>query len=314
MSDTKVETKTDAGLVSITFTNGRSEQVTREVYPEIAKWQNSRVEAQQAYEVAVRLARRVRQQYLWDKEDEWYRDPANRPNTFDEYVVGRQYDRDTSRSDDPETLRNLEHKYTDFINVGARRPNGRHNVDNPNSWAILHEEAQAAGHKTITWIIDNCMDNEHEATIILRYLPAAVEELWEIAKDDHEMCQVFDRYMERAEAAGVLQTGDVPEALRERRAIRSYLRRVHGTGYIREIMEHVDRIARVEREAAVATARAEWQQLDAAREENIRRNRSEGARRAAETPRRNAEAAQSVIQAPSDATGASARVEEKISA
>lgn len=295
--DKPLVTKESLGLVEITFTDSRGREITREVYPEIAKFVTSRKEAETTMMKANIARKRERTLFLLEKEEEWYNDPSHGVNTFDEYGVGRQWDRD-HRDANPQVI------YENFVSGYARNDSRFEN-----SWRNLREDAEAAGHKTITWIIDHCMDNEHEARIILEHLPATPEELWNIAKDDYDMCGVFDRYMERAEAAGLFKDEELPASVRETRALMSYVRRTYGGNYAPELMRRVKPIIKAEREAAVADAQVKWEKdlLAKFAESNDMRellrslaeshpeiqkhvNRSDGARRAAETRRRNAEA------------------------
>lgn len=248
-----VESDKPAELVEVTFLS-RGVTITRAVYPEIAKFINSRKQAERDLYTARRLARRSRQAYIWDKEDEYHANPAHVEQAFDEYSAGREWDRANRGS----TSRDAENKYYDFINASHREPSHRNNAENPNSWAILREEAHAAGHKMVVWLIDHTLSNESEATILVKYLPATVEELWTIAKEDNEMCQVFDRYMEQAERAGLFKDDDIPASLREQRALSNYLRRQYGSNYSTDVMGRLKPILNAEREDAVAKARAEW--------------------------------------------------------
>ena len=248
-----VESDKSAELVEVSFVS-KGVVITREVYPEVAKFINSRKQAEADYYAALRQSARTRQAYIWEKEDEFFADPANVGRSFDEYSVGRQWDRINRASTRQET----ERKYFDFVNASHREPSYLNRAENPNSWAILRDEAHAAGHKMVTWLVDNTLENESEATILVKYLPATVEELWQIAKDDHEMCGVFDRYMERAERAGLFKDIDIPASLREQRALRSYLTRNYGSSYARDTMTHLAPVLTAEREAAVTKARAEW--------------------------------------------------------
>lgn len=241
-------------LVTVTFRNGRNQEVTREVYPEIATFITSRLEAEGQFYAAQRLARRARQQYIWDKEDEFYADLGRTGMAFDASMAGRDWD----RANPEDTSRRSEERYMDFVNGSARDSANRHRREHPNSWEILRSAAQAAGHKEVVWLVDHTLSDEYEATILVKYLPATVEELWEIAKDDHEMCHVFDRYMELAEEAGVFSDTPVPASLREQRALRNWLRRTYGDRYARDIIPQLKPAFRAEREDAVATARAEW--------------------------------------------------------
>lgn len=258
MSEALVEEKTEAkrtDLVSVTFRNGKNEEVTRDVYPEVAKFVTTRAEALRSWNQQQRDYQRDRQRHIWEQEDAYWAENSGPNAWFDENRAGRDYDRNDDHRDQ---RREAERRYYDFVNGSARTAAGRNRATNPNSWAILREEAEAAGHKTPVWIVDNCMDSEHEAFQIMQYLPATVEELWQIAKDDHEMCGVFDRYMERAEAAGLFKEGDVPVALREIRALQSYIRRTYGSSYTRDLMNRINPIIKIEREAAIADATSEW--------------------------------------------------------
>lgn len=255
MSETMVEEKAEiqaSDLVTITFRNGRNAEVTRPVYPEVAKFIASREEARVQYEVDMRAADRAKTLWLWEKEDAYYADPSHVSGTYDNWNDARSYERDPSNG---QSRQSIDREYNHFVRGSGRNSSTE---ERPNSWAVLRQEASAAGHKTPVWIIDNCMDNEHEAFIIMQYLPATIEELWTIAKEDHEMCGVFDRYMERAEAAGILRDGDVPAALREMRALQSYIRRTFGGNYIREFMQRVNPIVKTELEAAKADAVKQW--------------------------------------------------------
>lgn len=154
-------------------------------------------------------------------------------------------------------------------------------------------------HKEVAWIAREILFNnkssevEGHAKTILRALPATTEQLWTLAKDDHGMCEVFDEYFSQAEAAGIFGEKETIAA-REMAALRNYIRRTYGSGYVVNFQRHLDpalKAIKADYERKLAEAKAEWQQLDAAHAENVHRNRSEGARRAAETRRRNAELA-----------------------
>jgi len=276
-------------LVEITFRNNRGDMVTRRVYPEVAKFHTSREAALVEHRRGQSLYNRDMQRYVWEKEDEYYADPENagRPDSFDSYSAQREWQR---LPENRNRNRENDERYNDFVSGSARNPDHRYSSENPNSWAILREEAAAAGHKVITWLIDHTLESEHEATILVKYMPASAPELWDIAKDDNDMCTVFDRYMERAEAAGIFEGMDnaFTASMKEQMALRSYIRRTYGSGYARDFMARVAPILRAEREDAVAQAKAEWQKYDEAYAENVHRNRSEGARRAAETRKANA--------------------------
>lgn len=243
-------------LAEHTFTDGRGRSHTRQVYPEISKFFTSRKEAEQTYNIEYRKASRARQVHLWEKEDEWYANPENRNGSFDEYSAGRRWDRDETNH---ESQRAVSSRYSDFTNAHARRAGNRTNADNPNSWEILRTEAAAAGHKVVVWIIDNCMDNEHEALQILHYLPATPDELWKAAKEDHDMCQVFDSFMAKAEAAGILGPEDIPGAMREMQALNNYISRNYGSSYTREIKTRILPVVKANAEYEVKIAREAWE-------------------------------------------------------
>lgn len=314
----KKDTK-EEGLITLTFDpNGAGRRITRQVYPEVAKFITSRDEAREVMGQEQRRALRARQQYIWQKEDEFLANPNRTAGVaFDDYSAGREWDRNPENRGG---AHGAERRYYDFVNARARRPEDRNDRDNPNSWAILREEAEAAGHGLVVWVVDNCLDNEHEASILVKYLPATPEELWDVAKNDHDMCRVFDGYMERAEAEGLFSENDLPNSVRQQRALMSYLRRTYGAGYIRSLLDHIRPVVKAEVEAAVASAREQWQRelLDkyaasSDMQELIRSlaesnpviqthlNRSEGARRAAETRRRNNEILMNLGQGASSA-------------
>lgn len=306
----EADNKVKQELVKISFKTGRNGEIEREVYPEIAKFIASRREAEQAMRLAQRAASRARQEYIWKKEDEFFADSSHAVEGFDDYNAGREWDRqniDMSHSA-------IERRYVDFT-----YPSRRGHPARPNSWDILHDEAQEAGHKEVVWIVDHCLDNNHEASLLLRYLPATVDELWKAAKEDHDMCVVFDRYMEQALAAGVLTDKDIPAAVREMSAMMNWFRRNFSSASAGEARTHVRRIVAVEREAAVAEAREQWDKellAKYAASQDMREllrslaqdhpviqthlNRSDAARRVAEARRANREVAdrlERVIQA-----------------
>lgn len=161
------------------------------------------------------------------------------------------------------------------------------------AWRLLTESS----HKEVKWIAENCRSYETECLTILRYLPATLEELWSVAKDHHGMCEVFDQFAEQAEAAGLFESVDskTPEVIKKRGEIMRRIRRDYGSGTSRSFMVYLEEYAKLN----VDAAKAEWQKLDEAQAENTHRNRSAGARRAAETRRANA----TVISTQSAMTG-----------
>lgn len=313
LAEVKAKESADS-LVEIEFTNVRGDTVTRKVYPEIAKFVQARKAAEIELDNDRRRIRRAQQTYVWQKEDEWLAQHGDTSN-FNEYETQREY----QRLHPNDIQRAAEQRYWRFVNA-EYRGHGTREGEQLNSWAQLRTDAEAAGHATIVWIIDNCMDNEHEAGILLHYMPASVDELWTIAKGDHDMCGVFDRYMERAERAGIFKDEDLPLAVREYHAMSNWVRRTWGQRYVRDAMTQVKRVVRVERETALADARAQWDRellAKYAESQDMREllrslaqdghgtiqtylNRSDGARRAAETRRRNQEQAEATMDRLSD--------------
>lgn len=256
---------------------------TRLVYPEIAEFIKALDEAQRDHQREMAKIHREYAEAEYTKRMDWLSNPANDPRGWDSYSAlgaDRQAHRRAQSA--------AEAKLTDLTSARAYLPRYRHNADNRNLWQELHNKST---HPVVRWIVENCRDYESEALIILQHLPASIDRLWEVAKEDNDMCSVFDDFMIQAKAAGVLEGLDVhvPVSTKERMALRSYIRRTYGSGYTRDLMPRIDRIVKTELDAA----KAEWQKLDEAYAENVRHNRSEGARRAAETRRRNREAAES---------------------
>lgn len=150
-------------------------------------------------------------------------------------------------------------------------------------------------HREVKWIAEHCLfsgqgnEVENYARDILAILPATVEQIWEEAKSNRGMCDVFDRYYDQAEAAGVFNDGVRLPGRREKSAFRSYLRRegYHSTT-VSNFMNHFDRYAKALQEhyeEQMAAAKAEWQGLDEAW-------RSERSRRGAATRRARADGTQ----------------------
>lgn len=136
-------------------------------------------------------------------------------------------------------------------------------------------------HKEVAWIAEHCLfanqgdEVEGYARDILAILPATTEEIWEEAKDNRGMCDVFDRFYNSAESAGIFHNGPLPAGAREMQALRNYIRRTYGNGYVRDLQPHIDRVMKTIRddyETRLAAAKAEWQGLDEAwRSERSRR-------------------------------------------
>lgn len=251
--NTGSKTADKTGLVEITFRNQRNNRVTRNVWPEVAEFVRSREAANIAYRMAQTEQNRAMQRYVWEREDAFNAEHPDRYGEFDTYRAQREWQR---LPENRTTLTDAEYRYYDFVNASALTPSNRRNAENPNSWEILRKAAEAAGHKVIVWLIDNTLEAESEATLLVKYMPATAAELWEIAKDDNDMCQVFDRYMERAERAGLFEgmEDNFTASIRQQMALRNYIRRQYGHGYARDIMDHVKPIMRAEREEAAAEA------------------------------------------------------------
>lgn len=138
-------------------------------------------------------------------------------------------------------------------------------------------------HREVQWIAQTILrdqaDNDEQtgyARDILAVLPATTEQIWEEAKDNRGMCDVFDRYFDLAEAAGIFSSdGTPPTASREIAALRNYIRRNYGGSYVSNFMEKLTPILKAYREdydAKLEAAKAEWQGLDEAwRSERSRR-------------------------------------------
>lgn len=269
---------TTTPLVPLTF---QGEE--RMVYPEIVEFFAARRKAEADYNLATFKRQADRSAYIAAKAAEWYAQGDNEGSSFDSYAAGTEFDRQVSDRHEEET------RYTDAIQ-GSRRNNRR---GNPNLWDKLRQDAEAAGHKEVVWIVDSCLEYEHEALILLHYLPADPETLWDLAKNRHDMCQVFDNFMQQAETLGLFTNGKMPAGIRELHALQSYVRRTYGSSYVREITRHTTRIMKAIQEdydARLAEAKAEWQRLDEARAESASRNRSEAAKAAWERRKAEAEA------------------------
>jgi len=167
--------------------------------------------------------------------------------------------------------------------TASRAAQTAHSDTNTAAWRLLTESS----HKEVKWIAENCRSYETECLTILRYLPSTLEELWSVAKDHHGMCEVFDQFAEQAEAAGLFSKdgSKTPEVIKYRTDISRRLRRDYGSATTRSVLNYLEEYARLN----LAAAQAHWQKLDEAHAENVHRNRSEGARKAAETRRMNAQ-------------------------
>lgn len=169
-----------------------------------------------------------------------------------------------------------------------------------------------SSHREVQWIAQTILrdraDNDEQtgyARDILAILPATTEQIWAEAKDNRGMCDVFDRYYDQAEAAGIFNAdGKAVTAAREIAALRNYIRRNYGGSYVGAFMEKLTPILKAyeaDYTAKLEAAKAEWQGLDEAW-------RSERSRRAAATRAANREA-----QAEEHAEATMDRLAEEVS-
>lgn len=251
------------------------------MYPEVEEYFRTANQRERDYQKAITTADRVyqdaTQELRWKAEDE-----------------NRSYDRYGADADE---FRRLTRERDQAYELARQAQNGEGSAR-----ALLTGSA----HKEVAWIANNILFNgrgseeENYAKTILRALPADQETLWRIAKDENGMCEVFDRYFDQAQAAGVFGNQDMVAA-REMAALRSYVRRNWGGSYMSDLQRRLDPVlkaVKADYERKLTEAKAEWQRQDEARAENIHRNRSEGARRAAETRRLNQLAAQDAADSP----------------
>ena len=249
----------------------------RRMYPEVAAYLSSFREVQRNYDRAI-------------NESHFARQSAEREATYAAEDEGRYFDRYDNATD-----RATHRAYIDAQTAA----NNAASTAKTAALAALKAGLVNSEHKEVAWIAENCLFNnqgdevEGYARDILAILPATTEQIWEEAKDNRGMCDVFDRFYDQADSAGIFTSGNPLAGAREMAALRSYVRRTWGQGYTRNLQPQIDRIVKAVREDGekrLEAARAEWQRLDEARAENTAHNRSEGARRAAETRRRNAAA------------------------
>lgn len=238
----------------------------RRIYPEVAEYFRARREAERTY---VRATTQADMTYNSEYQElRWAAEDAGR--AFDTY--GNSEDRVKSR--ELERARNTA--YDEAASLKTQQ------------LAAVKDGLVNSPHREVAWIAENCLfagqggEIEGYARNILAILPASMEEIWEEAKDNRGMCEVFDRFYEQAEQAGVFSNGKVIPGYREMAAARSYIRREYGHGYARQLDIHLQRIAKAvneHHEAELAKAKAEWQKQDEAYAENTHRNRSEASRR-----------------------------------
>jgi hypothetical protein len=240
----------------------------RHGYPEVAAYLTNRLTAQREYEdirAEADYAHRKAERALFRAaEDE-----------------GRRFDTYSSRQD-AQAMRDLNEarqaEYTRAQNVLTGAAYRQDLIDSP--------------HREVAWIARHCLfadqgdEVEGYARDILAILPATTEEIWAEAKDNRGMCDVFDRFYDEADGAGVFTDGQKLPGRRELAALRNFIRRNYGQNYVRDFQPHLDRVVKAvtdHYEAKMVEARAEWQGLDEAW-------RSERSRRAAATRAANREA------------------------
>lgn len=241
----------------------------RQIYPEVAEYIRTKRASDRAYEDAIAEA-----DYAFRKAEREMRRLAE-----DEE---RQFDSYSNREDERRARE-------------ARQARSRAYEEAERAKRIASSELLLnSPHPVVKWIAENCLfagqgsEVEGYALDILKILPATTEQIWEEAKDNRGMCEVFDQFYDRAEQAGLFNEGKAPAGARELAALRNYIRRNYGHGYVRDFMPQIERVMKAIREDAdkrLAEAKAEWQGLDEA-------YRSERSRRAAATRRANAEQAQ----------------------
>lgn len=255
----------------------------RRIYPEVAKYFMGQKEAERNYCRASREIQydfdKARQELLWEAADAGAALTRYGDNAFS--VRHRELDSERAR------------RAAEALEV--QKAHGKELLNSP--------------HKEVRFIAERCLFADQDSEVvghahtILKHLPATTDEIWRVAKDEAGMCEVFDQFYQLAEEAGVFQKeGEDPfPGLRHLAAMRSYVRREFGEGYAHRITVHVDRglkAVHADYTRRLEAAKAEWQGMDEAYAENTHRNRSEGARRAAETRRRNmiAERAAEVLE------------------
>ncbi len=234
----------------------------RRIYPEVARYL-------QGYKEALRDHRRVtdkldyeyqtaRQELEWSAEDasasvDWRYDQGD-----EHWVLKRDLDRAYNEQREAARLA--------FTQVG-------------------HELLESP-HKEVKFIAKECLfahegsEIEGHARTILGILPADTEEIWRVAKEEADMCRVFDQFYQRAESAGVFQKeGEDPfPGMRELAAFRRYIERNHGISSTTRIMERANpafKAIKADYDRRLEEAKAAWQRLDEAHAENADRNRSE---------------------------------------
>lgn len=239
----------------------------------VARWRNT--ERRMYPEVAAYLS--AYRQVEWDYEDARYEasQVANRAESLARRaaeIEGRVFDTYSNSADAAKR---------DEWYQAQRAANDAARVAHDAARTTMRAALTASPHKEVAWIAEHCLfANEGEevegyARDILAILPATTEEIWEEAKDNRGMCEVFDRFYNSAENAGIFHDGPLPAGAREMQAVRNYIRRNYGSSYMRDLSSQIDRVAKAIRDdydTRLEAAKAEWQGLDEAwRSERSRR-------------------------------------------
>lgn len=236
---------------------------TRRMYPEVATFLGEYAKAQWAREDAMAEADHIAHR----EETKAYREASMEGRSFDTYSNNA----DRQRRDAWRTAQRTARAEAERVYSQERERLQSLLINSP--------------HKEVAWIgreivAQNPWDSEvgGYARDILAILPATTEQIWAEAKDNRGMCDVFDRYYDQAEAAGIFNTNGSVVAAREIAAVRSWVRRNLGGSYASQVMPYIDRVVKAVQEDAdkrLAEAKAEWQRLDEARAENATFNRSQ---------------------------------------
>lgn len=246
----------------------------RRIYPEVAEYLKTAKQSEWDYEDAIRAA------------DRTYEDSYRALQRAAETQHGRRWNR-------------YEEPYRSQINELSDARTRAYQAAEQAKRTASSELLLNSPHIEVKWIAENCLfagqgsEVEGYAIDILKILPATTDEIWEEAKDNRGMCDVFDRFYDQAERAGIFTNGEKLAGVKEVAAFRSYIRRTYGSSYVRDMQVHLDRVLKAVREdyeAKLVQAKAEWQGLDEA-------YRSERSRRAAATRAANREAIADAINA-----------------
>lgn len=117
--------------------------------------------------------------------------------------------------------------------------------------AALREALDREGDKLGVFIVDNALGGDYrdEALTALKALPATAEELTALARS-RSWCNVFDRFLRQARAAGVFGPVTARETLEEWFSSEIYSK---GSSYFRTLGEHLDAVVAEARGADTVT-------------------------------------------------------------